>query len=122
MKARIEVGGYVGNDAKLKEINGKSVCQFSLSSSETIRKAGEKQYETLWFNCSIWNKYGEVMAPVIKKGTKCKIAGKFTVTESVSKDGAISTYNNILVDTIFMADTKSRDNKDDNFIDDEIPF
>lgn len=68
--------GSVGADAEVKQVNGKSVIEFSIAHSEKYIKNGEKVDNTTWIRCSKWVDDGkDGVAQYIKKGTKVYVEG-----------------------------------------------
>jgi len=81
--------GNLGSDPELKTTtSGKSVCNFSLATTEKWTGAdGQKQEETTWFNIVLWGKIGEVCANFLSKGSKVFVEGKFKHRDYEDKDG-----------------------------------
>jgi len=49
---RLEVIGYLGNDAEVKEINGRKKTVFSIAANEKWKtKEGETKTKTTWVRC-----------------------------------------------------------------------
>ena len=66
--------GFLGNDAILKEVNGKKVTNFSIAHSEKYKNAEGMQVEkTTWIECSMWD--SENVSKYLKKGTQVHITG-----------------------------------------------
>lgn len=81
MKA-ITIAGGIGRDAQLRTTgNGDKVAGFPLAVSEGF---GGKQ-RTLWFDCSIWGKRAETLAPMLTKGGKVCVSGDFSTREHDGK-------------------------------------
>lgn len=74
---RLEVIGNVGQDAKINEVNGKKVINFSLAHNEKFKNAdGVKQERTTWVNCAIWRNDGNTaLAPYLASGSKVFVSG-----------------------------------------------
>lgn len=64
-----QIVGYLGNDAEVKETNGRNFVRFSIA--DTIRVKGEDQ--TVWVTC-FSNMTG--MAPHLKKGKQIFVTGE----------------------------------------------
>lgn len=69
--------GHVGRDPETKTFNnGGKVVSFSLATSETWNKDGQRQERTTWHRISILNeKIGEIAERYLKKGSKVYIEG-----------------------------------------------
>lgn len=81
---RIMLLGRLGRDPELRQTgNGKSVCNFSLATSE---KWGDRE-ETTWHNIVCWGKTAEHCAKYLTKGREAFIEGRLTKRSYESKTG-----------------------------------
>lgn len=79
--------GFIGNDAEIKEINGKKVVNFSFAHTETWKNnAGVKSSRTIWIECAAWEKQN--LAPFLKKGTQIYVEGQAFPNAWVDKETA----------------------------------
>lgn len=86
MHLEIEIVGNIGNDATVKETNGRKVVNFSVAHTKRFKKADGTQVETTtWVNCSYWD--ADKVAPFLKKGTLVLIKGEPNVSVYQSKTG-----------------------------------
>ena len=86
MHLEIEIVGNIGNDAVLKETNGRKVVNFSVAHSEKYKKQdGTIVENTTWINCSYWD--ADKIAPYLKKGTTVLVKGKPSVNTYQNKAG-----------------------------------
>lgn len=69
------IAGNVGNVKDLKEVNGDKVLNFSVAVDNGKDKSGEKR-EPTWYDCAMWGKRAESLAPYIEKGTKLALTGR----------------------------------------------
>lgn len=69
------IGGNVGNVKDLKDVNGDKVLNFSIAVDNGKDKNGEKRDPT-WFDCALWGKRAESLAPYIAKGSKLMLSGR----------------------------------------------
>lgn len=69
------IAGNVGNVKDLKEVGGDKVLNFSIAVDNGKDKSGEKRDPT-WFDCALWGKRAESLAPYIEKGTKLAVTGR----------------------------------------------
>ena len=77
----ITIAGQLGRDIELRYTPaGKAVGNFSVADSQGRDKP------TIWWNCQIWDKRAEALAPYLLKGQS--VTGTGTVTErEYEKDG-----------------------------------
>ncbi|WP_416437887.1 single-stranded DNA-binding protein [Phnomibacter sp. MR] len=86
MVLEMQVIGNLGNDAVVKDVNGKRVCNFSVAHTEKYKDAQGVQHErTTWVTCGMWQ--GEAVWPYLKKGTLVLLNGTPSVQPYTSKDG-----------------------------------
>jgi single-strand DNA-binding protein len=79
----ITIAGQLGRDAEVRQLNnGDPVCAFSLADSQGRDKP------TIWWNCSLFGKRAESLAPYLLKGQSVTVSGNVTEREWTDKDGA----------------------------------
>lgn len=71
----LTIAGNVGNVKDLKDVNGDKVLNFSIAVDNGKDKSGEKR-EATWFDCALWGKRAESLAPYISKGSKLVVSGR----------------------------------------------
>jgi len=79
----ITVAGRVGQAREIKEVGGTSVLNFSVATDVGF---GDRK-TTIWFDCAIWGKRAESLAPYITKGTPVTVTGEGGEREFDGKDG-----------------------------------
>ena len=78
----ITIAGNIGKSAEARRTpNGDAVTSWSLAVEE--RKGSEKR--TIWFDCSLWGKRGESLAPYLTKGGKVAVSGELSTREHDGK-------------------------------------
>lgn len=78
----LTIAGSLGRDAEVKYLaNGDAVASFSVADS-----AGRDK-PTIWWNCSMFGKRGESLAPYLLKGASVTVSGSVTEREWTDKDG-----------------------------------
>ena len=78
----ITVAGTLGRDAEIKHMaNGDAIASFSVADSQGKDKA------TIWWNCSLFGKRAESLAPYLIKGGSVTVSGNVTEREWTDKDG-----------------------------------
>lgn len=83
--------GHLGKDAIVKEVNGKSVINFSVAHSESFKNSqGEKVTNTTWVDCAHWTDKTAV-APYLKKGTQVYVEGTPTADTYEREGKAVGT-------------------------------
>lgn len=78
----ITVAGRTGKDAELRFLqNGDPVLGFSVADDMGKDKGA------IWWECSLFGKRGESLAPYIVKGTSLTVSGSVTERKYTDKDG-----------------------------------
>jgi len=77
----ITIAGQLGRAADLKHLNsGDAICNFSIADSMSKDK-------TIWWNCSLFGKRAESLAPYLVKGQAVTVSGTITEREWTDKEG-----------------------------------
>lgn len=71
----LTIAGNVGNVKDLKEVGGDKVLNFSIAVDNGKDKNGERR-ESTWYDCAMWGKRAESLAPYIQKGSKLVVTGR----------------------------------------------
>lgn len=80
--------GHLGRDPELRQTeSGQAVCNFSLATSESWTKDGEKQERTEWHRIVAWARTAELCAQYLAKGRQVYIEGTLQTREWEDRDG-----------------------------------
>lgn len=122
----LTIAGNVGNVKDIREVNGDKVLNFSVAVDNGKDKNGERR-ESTWYECSLWGKRAEALAPYIEKGSKLVVSGR---PSARAHDG--KAYLGITVNELTFMSSKSSGSvtSDDDYShkpaaqydDDSIPF
>jgi single-strand DNA-binding protein len=78
----ITVAGQLGKDAEVRYLpNGDAVTSFSVADSQGRDKP------TIWWNCSLFGKRAESLAPYLVKGQAVTVSGSVTERAYTDKNG-----------------------------------
>ena len=78
----ITVAGTLGKDTEIRNMpNGDPVASFSVADSQGREKP------TIWWNCQIFGKRAQALAPYLLKGQQVTVSGTVTEREWTDKDG-----------------------------------
>jgi single-strand DNA-binding protein len=69
------IAGNVGNVKNVRDAGGDRVLNFSIAVDNGKDKHGEKR-EPTWFDCALWGKRADALAPHIAKGSKLCVSGR----------------------------------------------
>lgn len=83
---QITLTGNLGKDPELRTVGETKLATFSVASSETYTKNGEKITKTEWHTIKVWGRTAEIIAQYFKKGSKILLTGKLEY-EQWEKDG-----------------------------------
>ena len=124
----VVLSGFMGsNPDPFKYGEGKMGIRFSFASSEKVKD----EYQSTWFQVTLFGKMAEIMQDKIAKGDKVLIIGRIGSNDYTSKDGIKKTSIKITASTVEVlkkkeqkvadhAQEKSYDKQD--FVDDSLPF
>lgn len=76
--------GRLGRDAELA-YTGSQTAYIKFSLAHSRKQAGERK--TTWFECVMFGKRAEALAPYIRKGEQLAVEGSLEVSSYVAKDG-----------------------------------
>ena len=127
MKA-IVISGNIGKDAEVRSTtNGDKVTSWTVA----VEDRTGKEKGTIWFDCTLWGKRGESLAPYLTKGGKVSVSGELSTREHNGK-----TYLTIRADQVTLLGSKQGNDteshhggrsgppahRSDDVDDSEIPF
>ena len=78
----ITIAGQLGKDAEMRYLpKGDPVCSFSVADSQG------KDKPTIWWNCGLFGKRAESLAPYLVKGQAVTVTGQVTEREWQDNEG-----------------------------------
>lgn len=91
----ITVAGNLGKDAEMRHLNdGTPVASFSVADSQGREKP------TIWWNCSIFGKRAESLAPYLIKGSQVTVTGTVSEREWADKSGQVRKSMDVRVQDV----------------------
>lgn len=79
--------GRLGKDPESKTTKSSTVTNFSVATSESWLKDGQKQEKTEWHKVVAWGKLADIAAKYLQKGSLVYVEGKLETTSYEDKDG-----------------------------------
>ena len=128
--------GNLGRDAEVKvTAGGQSVASFSIATTETWTKDGEKKEKTEWHRIVLWGRQADTLQPYLTKGKQIYIEGRLE-TRQWEKDGQKHYTTEVKADRIVLLGGGGRGERSDRgdvgyadplrdttpITDDDIPF
>jgi len=102
--------GRVGQEPEVKEFTNNKVCKFSLATSESYKKDGEKITETTWHNLVFWGKQCDILKQYVHKGDQLLVEGKLVIRNYKDKSGVEHWATEIVCDKFeFVGSAKKED-------------
>jgi single-strand DNA-binding protein len=124
--------GTLGRDPEVRyTANNNAVCNFSVATSESWKKDGEKHEETTWHNVTTFGKLAEICGEYLRKGSVVYIEGKTKKRKYQAKDGSekeaveVNASEMKILSRSDKADAKPKGKPapaDDVDFDDDVPF
>jgi single-strand DNA-binding protein len=94
--------GNLGRDAEVKvTASGQSVASFSIATTETWTKDGEKKEKTEWHRIVLWGRQADTLQPYLTKGKQIYIEGRLE-TRQWEKDGQKHYTTEVKADRIVL--------------------
>jgi single-strand DNA-binding protein len=94
--------GNLGRDAEVKvTASGQSVASFSIATTETWTKDGEKKEKTEWHRIVLWGRQADTLQPYLTKGKQIYVEGRLE-TRQWEKDGQKHYTTEIKADRIVL--------------------
>ena len=83
---KLQVIGHLGKDGLLKEVNGKSVINFTVAHSERYKDVqGVQKERTTWVDCAYWSDKTAI-APYLVKGQLVYVEGSVEAEAFMNKE------------------------------------
>ena len=110
--AKISVLGNIGQDADIREVNGRYAINFSIAHNRRwTDNDGTKRESTTWFSCAIWKDSREKtkIAEYLKAGQIVLVEGTPEVRTYKNKDGQTIAALNVNVSEVNFAGSAKRE-------------
>ena len=108
---KLQVIGNLGKDCIVKEVNGKTVINFSVAHTERYKDSqGVQKERTTWVECAYWtDKTG--VAPYLIKGQTVYAEGTPDVDTYTNKENQTTAVLRMRVQTIQLVGAKHTENQ-----------
>lgn len=103
--------GRLGKDPEVRySPDGAAIASFSIATSMTSNKSGERKEYTEWHRCVAFNKAGEIVGNYLKKGSQVFIEGSLRTREYEDK-GVKKYTTEVVVGRLTMVGSKNQDSE-----------
>jgi single-strand DNA-binding protein len=95
--------GHLGQDARINDVRGKQVINFSVAHTEKWKDdKGTQQERTTWVNCAKWIKDGQTskLVDYLKKGTQVYVEGQISTKVYQNQQGAWVSDLQLRIDSL----------------------
>jgi single-strand DNA-binding protein len=100
--------GRLGQDPVVKHTtDGGQVTSFSLATTNTSNRNGEKKESTEWHNCVAFGRTAEIAGQYLKKGSQALVEGSLRTSKYKDKEGNERQSTNIVVNQLTLLGGKS---------------
>jgi single-strand DNA-binding protein len=104
---KLQVIGNLGKDCIVKEINGKTVINFSVAHSERYKDAqGNQKERTTWVECAYWTDRTAI-SPYLLKGQTVFAEGTPDVDTYTNKDNQTTAVLRMRVQSVQLIGSKN---------------
>jgi single-strand DNA-binding protein len=108
---KVHLLGRVGQDPEVKKIGETQVCKFSLATSESYKKNGEKITDTTWHNLIFWGKQCDILKQWVHKGDQLLVIGKIVIRQYSDKEGVKHWATEIVCNEFEFVGSKKEEEK-----------
>lgn len=103
---QLEIIGNIGNDAEIKQFNGKEFVSFNVAHSERRKDAnGNAVEQTTWVSV-LWSGNGGGLLQYLKRGCKVFVRGRMFVKTYQSKSGGWFAAVNVSANEVNLCGNK----------------
>jgi single-strand DNA-binding protein len=106
--------GRTGSDPEVKQVGDSQVAKFSLATSESYKKNGEKITDTTWHNIVLWGKQCDILKQYVHKGDQLLLEGKIVIRKYDDKQGVTHWATEIVCDRFEFIGDKKEEKPDNN--------
>jgi len=104
--------GRVGKDPEVRYTqSGKAVCSFTMATSQSWTKDGQKQERTEWHRLTAWEKTAEIIGEHVHKGKQLYVRGSLQTREWTDKEGVVRYTTEIVVQHFVFLGKKDDDER-----------
>ena len=120
--------GRLGQDPVVKhQADGGQVTSFSLATTNTSNRNGEKKETTEWHNCVAFGRTAEIAGQYLKKGSQALVEGSLRTSKYKDKEGNERQSTSIVVNQLTLLGGKPEKEKfassgDNDYGDSDVPF
>ena len=101
MLNKVQIIGNLGKAPEMRYTpNGKAVTEFSVATSRSWTKDGEKREETEWFNVVCWAQLAEICAQYLDKGRQVYVEGHMSTRSWDGECGKKHYRAELVADTV----------------------
>lgn len=113
---QVIIVGRLGANPESRAIQGGSVCNFSVATSESYSgRNGKAEERTEWHRIIVYGKLAEVCMKYLTKGCQVLVEGKIQTRSWVKDNGSKHSLTEIVASTVKFLDLKGPSNG-------EIPY
>lgn len=103
--------GHVGKEPEIKTLDsGAKVARFSLATTESYKKDGQKVDQTEWHNIVAWRGLADIVEKIIHKGSLVYLEGKLKSRSWEDENKVRRTTTDIELESLNNLTAKKSDN------------
>lgn len=107
---KVILHGRLGDDPTVIHLEKTQLCKFSLATSRSYKKDGEKHTQTQWHRCVAWGKQADTIAQYVSKGDSLMIVGRIEYGE-YEKEGVKRYTTDIVIEEFNFVGSRSNSNQ-----------
>lgn len=107
MLNEVNLIGRLGAEVELKSTtSGKDVANFSIATSKSWTKDGEKQEKTEWHKIVVWDKQATNCSKFLSKGSLVHVKGELTTRSWEDSEGNKRYSTEVIAHSVLFLDKK----------------
>ncbi|HMD00528.1 MAG TPA: single-stranded DNA-binding protein [Ferruginibacter sp.] len=111
---KLQIVGHLGKDCIIKEVNGKTVINFSVAHSERFKDSqGVQKERTTWVECAYWSDK-TVLGQYLKKGQLVYAEGSPEADGYMNKDNQPAATLRMRVQNVQLLGSSNKDGQGSN--------
>lgn len=113
--------GRLGTDPEVKAVGpGTNVARFSVATTESWVKEGQKQEKTEWHRVVVWGKLAELCGKYLSKGRQVYLEGKLQTRSWEDPSGQKKYSTEVVASTVQFLGSAQQERSSSSMVDDSV--
>jgi single-strand DNA-binding protein len=113
--------GRLGTDPEVKAVGpGTNVARFSVATTESWVKEGQKQEKTEWHRVVVWGKLADLCGKYLSKGRQVYLEGKLQTRSWEDQSGQKKYSTEVVASTVQFLGSAQQERSSSSVVDDSV--